>query len=111
LYQHELFKFGTARAEFGVNFSNLDVRRHDHACSGTIRIEKRADKRKTSARKLCEGLVQRVIFRFTSRDGMITSVLGRFASKEGPTSLKLRHASCARAQFSEDFCAPDPATV
>jgi hypothetical protein len=34
-FRVKLSKFESARAKYRVNFSILDVRQHDHACSGT----------------------------------------------------------------------------
>jgi len=62
-----------------------------------------AHKPNTSAAKMCEGVVERDLFRLTSRGGMITSVAARFASKKRPTSLKLRHTRSAKALFSGIF--------
>jgi hypothetical protein len=66
LHHHELFKFGTARAEHIVNFPILDLRRHDHTCSAAIWIGKGADKPKTSAREISEGLYHHELFKFGS---------------------------------------------
>jgi hypothetical protein len=99
-----------ARARISMNVSNLYRAAPDHTC-GSIRIKKGADKPKTSAPDIYEGSVQRVLLHFTSRDRMITLVPERFASKKSPTSLKLRHARSASAQFTGYFCNFDPATA